>query len=79
MSTAAAHDLAAPMQGTIVTVDVSPGQAVRAGQQVMLIESMKMHHAIEAHESGTIERILVAVGPDGDGGGGRWRRSPPAR
>ncbi len=62
MTTAAAQDLAAPMQGTIVTVDVTPGQAVRAGQQVMLIESMKMHHAIEAHESGTIERILVAVG-----------------
>ena len=55
-------DLAAPMQGTIVTVDVSPGQHVRAGQQVMLIESMKMHHAIESHESGTVDAVLVEVG-----------------
>jgi acetyl-CoA carboxylase carboxyltransferase component len=55
-------DLAAPMQGTIVTVDVRPGQVVRAGQQVMLIESMKMHHAIESHESGTVVEILVDVG-----------------
>ncbi|MCU1360474.1 MAG: putative acyl-CoA carboxylase beta chain [Ilumatobacteraceae bacterium] len=50
------------MQGTIVTIDVIEGQAVRAGQQVMLIESMKMHHAIEADDSGVIDRILVTVG-----------------
>jgi acetyl-CoA carboxylase carboxyltransferase component len=55
-------DLTAPMQGTIVTVDVSPGQRVRVGQQVMLIESMKMHHAIESHESGTVDVVLVEVG-----------------
>ena len=50
------------MQGTIVTVDVAVGQAVVVGQQVMLIESMKMHHAIEAVDSGVVEEILVAVG-----------------
>ncbi|MGZ4765332.1 MAG: biotin/lipoyl-containing protein, partial [Ilumatobacteraceae bacterium] len=43
----------APMQGTIVTVDVSTGEAVVAGQQLMLIESMKMHHAIESPCDGT--------------------------
>ncbi len=52
----------APMQGTIVTVDVVVGQIVAAGQQVMLIESMKMHHAIEAAASGVVEQILVVVG-----------------
>jgi acetyl-CoA carboxylase carboxyltransferase component len=52
----------APMQGTIVTVDVAVGQAVVVGQQVMLIESMKMHHAIEAVDSGVVEEVLVAVG-----------------
>ena len=50
------------MQGTIVTIDLQAGQSVRAGQQVMLIESMKMHHAIEAVESGIIDRILVTIG-----------------
>lgn len=50
------------MQGTIVTVDVAVGQAVVVGQQVMLIESMKMHHAIEAFDRGVVEEVLVAVG-----------------
>ncbi|MEN9506066.1 MAG: hypothetical protein RI958_1992 [Actinomycetota bacterium] len=50
------------MQGTIVTVDVRPGQQVRQGQQVMLIESMKMHHPIEAHTGGVIERVWVEAG-----------------
>ncbi|MFZ4719461.1 MAG: carboxyl transferase domain-containing protein [Ilumatobacteraceae bacterium] len=58
----------APMQGTIVTVDVTVGQQVRAGQQLMLIESMKMHHAIEAECDGVVRALTVAVGdtvPDG--------------
>lgn len=52
----------APMQGTIVTVDVVLGQQVRRGQQVMLIESMKMHHPIEAPDDGVIEAILAVAG-----------------
>ena len=52
----------APMQGTIVAVAVSIGQAVIAGQQLMLIESMKMHHAIESPCDGTVAEVLVAVG-----------------
>jgi acetyl-CoA carboxylase carboxyltransferase component len=52
----------APMQGTIVTVDVVVGQAVHEGHQLMLIESMKMHHTIEASTSGLIARIDVVVG-----------------
>ncbi|NMD24328.1 MAG: acetyl-CoA carboxylase biotin carboxyl carrier protein subunit, partial [Actinobacteria bacterium] len=57
-----AMDITAPMQGTIVTIDVVVGQQVRAGQQVMLIESMKMHHAIESASDGSIEALVVAVG-----------------
>ena len=52
----------APMQGTIVTVDVLAGDTVVAGQQLMLIESMKMHHTIEAICDGTIVAIHVEVG-----------------
>jgi acetyl-CoA carboxylase carboxyltransferase component len=55
-------ELRAPLQGTIVTIDVAPGARVRVGQQVALIESMKMHHAIEAHEAGTIDVLHVVVG-----------------
>ena len=50
------------MQGTIVSVDVSAGDSVVAGQQLMLIESMKMHHAIESPCDGTVAEVLVESG-----------------
>ncbi|MCC6901264.1 MAG: biotin/lipoyl-binding protein, partial [Polyangiaceae bacterium] len=55
-------DISAPMQGTIVTVDVTPGQQVRAGQQLMLIESMKMHHSIDSTHDGVVAEVLVTTG-----------------
>ena len=50
------------MQGTIVSVDVSVGDSVVAGQQLMLIESMKMHHAIESPCDGTVAGVLIEAG-----------------
>jgi acetyl-CoA carboxylase carboxyltransferase component len=55
-------DIVAPMQGTIVVVDVQVGQQVRSGQQLMLIESMKMHHAIEATVDGVVQSLSVSSG-----------------
>jgi acetyl-CoA carboxylase carboxyltransferase component len=55
-------DITAPMQGTIVTVDVTAGQQVRKGQQLMLIESMKMHHAIESSTDGVVRTLVVQTG-----------------
>ena len=55
-------DITAPMQGTIVVIDVSVGQQVRKGQQLMLIESMKMHHAIESLADGTVSGLHVQPG-----------------
>ncbi|HEY4609840.1 MAG TPA: carboxyl transferase domain-containing protein, partial [Ilumatobacteraceae bacterium] len=52
----------APMQGTIVSVDTSVGAEVVAGQQLALIESMKMHHAIESPCNGSIVALFVEVG-----------------
>jgi len=52
----------APMQGTIISVDVSVGNEVAAGQQLMLIESMKMHHAIESPCDGSVVTVLVEPG-----------------
>jgi len=52
----------APMQGTIISIDVSLGDEVAAGQQLMLIESMKMHHAIESPCDGSIASLLVEPG-----------------
>ena len=52
----------APIQGTIVSVDVSAGDSVCVGQLLMLIESMKMHHAIESPCDGTVATVLVEAG-----------------
>ena len=56
------NDIVAPMQGTIVVVDVVVGQYVRVDQQLMLIESMKMHHSIVSTVDGEVVEIAVVVG-----------------
>ncbi|MBV8305119.1 MAG: biotin carboxylase [Acidimicrobiia bacterium] len=58
----AALAVEAPMQGTIVSVDVRPGDAVRPGQQLVVIESMKMEHVIAAEDGAQIVDIAVVPG-----------------
>ena len=50
------------MQGTIVSVDVSEGDRVHRGQQLFVMEAMKMEHVIAADKSGIVRRITVAKG-----------------
>jgi acetyl/propionyl-CoA carboxylase alpha subunit/acetyl-CoA carboxylase beta subunit len=52
----------APMQGTIVGIDVDPGDAVHAGQQLLVMEAMKMEHVVAADRSGFVRGVDVAVG-----------------
>ncbi|CAB4597090.1 unannotated protein [freshwater metagenome] len=54
--------VAVPMQGTIVKVLVEVGQAVEAGQSVVVLEAMKMENQIEADKGGTIKAINVKPG-----------------
>jgi len=61
-------DVAVPMQGTIVKVLVEVGQAVEAGQGIVVLEAMKMENQINAEKAGTVSEIKVAVG-DKVGGG----------
>ncbi|MEZ5406947.1 MAG: biotin carboxylase N-terminal domain-containing protein [Acidimicrobiales bacterium] len=51
-----------PMQGTVVSVAVEPGQPVRAGAEVAVLEAMKMEHVITAPASGTVSRLVVGPG-----------------
>ncbi|WP_422742014.1 pyruvate carboxylase [Mycobacterium sp. WMMD1722] len=59
--------VAAPFAG-VVTVSVSPGDEVRAGQTLATIEAMKMEAAITAPRAGTVERIAVPRTAEVDGG-----------
>jgi acetyl-CoA carboxylase carboxyltransferase component len=52
----------APMQGTIVSVDVRPGDVVRPGQQLLVIESMKMEHVINAEAGGQVTEVTATPG-----------------
>lgn len=60
--------LPAPVQGTVVAIEVEPGQAVAAGQVLALIESMKMEVPLEAPAAGTVLAVQVAVGEVVDDG-----------
>ena len=52
----------APMPGKIVLVLVKAGEAVEAGQGIVVVEAMKMQNEIRSPKSGTVERLLVAAG-----------------
>jgi biotin carboxyl carrier protein len=50
----------APMPGKIVRVLVKGGDAVEAGQGILVVEAMKMQNEVRAPKSGTVERLLVS-------------------
>ncbi len=56
----------APMPGKIVALLVSPGQSVRAGETLVILEAMKMEHAVKAPEDGIIAELAVAEGDQVD-------------
>ncbi|MCP5040484.1 MAG: carbamoyl-phosphate synthase large subunit [bacterium] len=54
--------ITAPIQGTIVSISASVGDAVAAGAPLLVMEAMKMEHVICAEASGAVHEIRVGVG-----------------
>jgi len=52
----------APMPGKVVRVLVKAGDAVEAGQGLVVIEAMKMQNEVRSPKRGTVERLLVSEG-----------------
>ena len=52
----------APMQGTVISIDVNAGDAVWLGRQVAVMEAMKMEHVVTAQASGVVQRLGVRPG-----------------
>lgn len=51
-----------PLPGVIIAVKVNVGDSVKAGQEVAVLEAMKMENSIEAEHDGTVTAIHVAKG-----------------
>ena len=54
--------VAAPLQGTVVAIQVKEGEIVRSGQQLAVIESMKMEHLVMAEQGGRVTKLVAGDG-----------------
>jgi pyruvate carboxylase subunit B len=59
----------APLPGRIIDINVKVGDTVAAGQQVAVLEAMKMENAIPTNYGGVVKQVLVAVGDTVPAGG----------
>ncbi len=59
---AGAVKVEAPMPGTVTKVFVKPGQAVKAGENLIAFEAMKMEQEVKAPQDGTVASVNVEVG-----------------
>ena len=60
--TVSGDTVAAPMQGTIVKVEVTEGQAVNEGDLIVVLEAMKMEQPLTAHKAGTVTGLSAEIG-----------------
>ncbi|MDE6548610.1 MAG: carboxylase [Muribaculaceae bacterium] len=54
--------LKAPMGGTVIEIDVKPGDKVKLHQKMLVYEAMKMENDLESEMEGTVKQVLVQVG-----------------
>lgn len=52
----------APLPGSVIQVVVTEGQAVKKGDVLLKLESMKMENPVLSEQDGTVKQILVAAG-----------------
>ena len=61
-ASAGAVEVKAPMPGNILKVNVSQGQAVKAGDVLVVLEAMKMENEILAPRDGTVAQVVTTKG-----------------
>jgi len=62
LETVQVNDLKAPMPGLILDILVTPGQAVKKGDQLLILEAMKMENVLKAPGDGIVASIEVEKG-----------------
>nr|WP_299034279.1 biotin carboxylase N-terminal domain-containing protein [uncultured Pseudokineococcus sp.] len=61
-ATSSSESLTSPMQATVVAVSVADGDAVEAGDTVVVLEAMKMEQPLTAHRAGVVRGLAAEVG-----------------
>jgi 3-methylcrotonyl-CoA carboxylase alpha subunit len=59
---AAASGLEAPMPGKVIAVKVAPGDTVSKGDELLVVEAMKMENAVRAPRAGRVKAVHARVG-----------------
>lgn len=59
---AASGSLEAPMPGKVIAIKAVPGQAVRKGEELLVVEAMKMENALRAPRDGVVRSLRARVG-----------------
>ncbi len=59
---AGAQTISSPMPGTVLDVKVTPGQAVKSGDVLVILEAMKMENEIMAPADGTVDTVPATKG-----------------
>ena len=62
VSAPSGNALPAPMQGTVVKIAATEGEAISEGDLVVVLEAMKMEQPINAHRSGIVKSLVTEVG-----------------
>ena len=59
---AAGLKVTSPLPGSVIKVTVSEGQAVKKGDTLLILESMKMENPVLAEQDGMVKQIAVSAG-----------------
>lgn len=60
--TGAKGDIKAPLPGTVISIGVAVGDKVTRGQELCVLEAMKMNNPIRATQAGTVTAVYVRIG-----------------
>ena len=60
--------IVAPMPGKVLSVNVTPGQAVKSGEVLLILEAMKMENEIMAPADGTVDTVPATAGANVNSG-----------
>ncbi|BAT72368.1 acetyl-CoA carboxylase biotin carboxyl carrier protein [Thermosulfidibacter takaii ABI70S6] len=55
-------EIISPMAGVVAEVKVNPGDTIEPGQEILIMESMKMMIPLEADKGGVVKEVKVNVG-----------------